>query len=318
MTLAVAHLEGEIAILDCVREFKPPFSPDSVVEELSALLKTYGVSRVTGDAYAGLWPRERFAAHGILYDVSQKNKSAIYGEFLPALNGRRVRLLDNPRLVGQLCNLERRTARGGRDSIDHASGAHDDVANAACGALVQVIADRRPSLVKREDLLVGVAALPMPSACKCITAVLALGKNGDMAVVYSAKTFSGPELLILDFDAGPLHGSLFGDIANRTRELHDQCRARWRAIFVSPGLVRHASEFGVQTVEIPDHLRPEELLLSATTHTSRGAVKLCAPALEKSRTAPFSGALDFKGGEDADSALRQAAILTIALSLDAA
>jgi hypothetical protein len=318
MTLAIGHLEGEIGVLDCVREHKPPFSPDSVVEELAGLLKTYGISRVTGDAYAGLWPRERFAAHGILYDVSQKNKSAIYSEFLPALNGRRVRLLDNPRLVGQLCNLERRTARGGRDSIDHASGAHDDVSNAACGALVQVIADRRPSLVKKTDLLVGVAPLPLPSGCKCVIAVLCIGKNGDMAVVYSAKTFSGPELLILDFDGGPIHGRLFADVQNRACELSDQCRARGRIIFVAPGLMRHAAECGVETAEIPDHLKPEELLLSATTHTSRGAVKLCAPALEKSRTQPFSGALDFKGGEDADSALRQAAILTIALALDAA
>jgi hypothetical protein len=45
-------------------------------------------------------------------------------------------LLDHPRLVAQLCALERRTARGGRDSIDHPPGAHDDVANAAAGALV--------------------------------------------------------------------------------------------------------------------------------------------------------------------------------------
>ena len=36
----------------------------------------------------------------------------------------------------QLTSLERRTARGGRDSIDHAPGAHDDVANAVAGALV--------------------------------------------------------------------------------------------------------------------------------------------------------------------------------------
>jgi hypothetical protein len=35
----------------------------------------------------------------------------------------------------QLLGLERRTARGGRDSIDHAPGAHDDIANAAAGAL---------------------------------------------------------------------------------------------------------------------------------------------------------------------------------------
>jgi hypothetical protein len=32
--------------------------------------------------------------------------------------------------------LERRTSRGGRDSIDHAPGSHDDLANAAAGAIV--------------------------------------------------------------------------------------------------------------------------------------------------------------------------------------
>jgi hypothetical protein len=36
----------------------------------------------------------------------------------------------------QVTSLERRTARGGRDSIDHAPGAHDDIANAVAGALV--------------------------------------------------------------------------------------------------------------------------------------------------------------------------------------
>lgn len=36
----------------------------------------------------------------------------------------------------QLVGLERRTARGGRDSIDHPPGGHDDVANAVAGALL--------------------------------------------------------------------------------------------------------------------------------------------------------------------------------------
>ena len=49
-----------------------------------------------------------------------------------------VDLLDDPRLVAQIVGLERRTARGGRDSIDHAPGAHDDVANAVAG-LVDVL-----------------------------------------------------------------------------------------------------------------------------------------------------------------------------------
>ena len=37
------------------------------------------------------------------------------------------------RVLTQLVGLERRTARGGRDSIDHAPGAHDDLANAVAG-----------------------------------------------------------------------------------------------------------------------------------------------------------------------------------------
>jgi hypothetical protein len=36
-------------------------------------------------------------------------------------------------LLTQLVGLERRTARGGRDSIDHAPGAHDDLAKAVAG-----------------------------------------------------------------------------------------------------------------------------------------------------------------------------------------
>jgi hypothetical protein len=34
-------------------------------------------------------------------------------------------------LIAQLCSLERRTARGGRDSIDHPPGQFDDLANVA-------------------------------------------------------------------------------------------------------------------------------------------------------------------------------------------
>jgi hypothetical protein len=54
---------------------------------------------------------------------------------LPAINSRKLDLLDHDRLVAQLCSLERRTARGGKDSIDHAPGGHDDLCNAAAGAV---------------------------------------------------------------------------------------------------------------------------------------------------------------------------------------
>ena len=46
MTLAIGHCEASgLAVLDCVREIRPPFSPDQVVEEFAALLKSYGISR---------------------------------------------------------------------------------------------------------------------------------------------------------------------------------------------------------------------------------------------------------------------------------
>lgn len=141
MTLAVAHRDGEIGVVDAVRERRPPFSPDDVVADFAALMKSYGITEVHGDRYAGEWPRERFRVHGIEYVPAEKPKSDIYRNLLPILNGHRAELLDVPRLAAQLCGLERRTARGGRDSIDHSPGAHDDVANAVAGALVRTVGE---------------------------------------------------------------------------------------------------------------------------------------------------------------------------------
>ena len=46
---------------------------------------------------------------------------------------------DHPRLTAQLLGLERRTGRSGRDIIDHQPGGHDDLINAAAGALVRAM-----------------------------------------------------------------------------------------------------------------------------------------------------------------------------------
>lgn len=135
MTMAIAHRDGSDNVLDLLRERRSPFNPSDVVAEFAQVLKSYGVTSVTGDRYAGEWPRESFREHGINYIPSTKPKSEIYRDFLPLLNSQRVRLLENERLVTQLVGLERRTSRGGRDVIDHAPGAHDDLANAAAGAL---------------------------------------------------------------------------------------------------------------------------------------------------------------------------------------
>jgi hypothetical protein len=150
MTLALAHREDGSngaparAVLDLVREARPPFSPEAVVADFAEVLRAYGVGTVEGDRYAGEWPRERFAVHGIDYRPAAKSKSELYRDLLPLVNGGRAELLDVPRLVAQLAGLERRTTRGGRDSIDHGPGAHDDVGNAAAGALVLAAGGRAP------------------------------------------------------------------------------------------------------------------------------------------------------------------------------
>ncbi len=142
----MAHQEQrdgqKLGVLDAVREVRPPFSPEQVCSDFAAFLRRYGVTRVEADRWAGEFPTERMRGHGVAVEPSERSKSEIYKEFLPLLNSGTIELLDLARLHAQLVGLERRTARGGRDSIDHAPGAHDDLANASAGVLV--LAARRP------------------------------------------------------------------------------------------------------------------------------------------------------------------------------
>jgi hypothetical protein len=149
-TLAIAHADTRdgqpIAVLDCVRERRPPFSPDDVVREFAATLRAYGVAHVISDRWGGGFPIDAMRKFGIAVEASAGAKSEQYAEVLPLLNSRRIELLDNPRLVGQLAALERRTSSGGRDAIDHPAHAHDDLINAAAGALLLASSVGRPTV----------------------------------------------------------------------------------------------------------------------------------------------------------------------------
>jgi hypothetical protein len=144
MTLAIAHHDDGVAVLDCVREVRAPFQPEAVVADSCTTLAAYGVAKVMGDRYAGEWPREQFKKRNVDYVPSERVKSDIYRDCLPLLNSRKCQLLDIRRLILQLHGLERRTARGGKDSIDHGPGQHDDLANAVAGAVILASAYVRP------------------------------------------------------------------------------------------------------------------------------------------------------------------------------
>jgi hypothetical protein len=161
MTMAVSHREGDLIVLDAIREIRPPFSPDAVVKEFAAFSKSYRIASVKGDRYAGEWPREAFRKAGIRYDVSDAPRSDIYVNTLPLINSRRVNLLDNERMIGQFVTLERRTARSGKDSIDHAPGSHDDVANSVAGALLAAFEGRGGVRIS-DELLRASARPPRP------------------------------------------------------------------------------------------------------------------------------------------------------------
>ncbi len=103
--------------------------------EYAKLLKDYGVTRCQSDKYAGTWPADEFKRHGITVEQSAKPKSELYRDALAVFNSGQVELPPEERLITQFASLERRTARGGRDSIDHAPGGHDDRANVVAGLM---------------------------------------------------------------------------------------------------------------------------------------------------------------------------------------
>jgi hypothetical protein len=76
MTLCIAHNETirNTIVIDALREVRPPFSPEAVVSEFAAVLKSYWLSSVTGDRYAGEWPREQFSKFGVTYQPAARSK----------------------------------------------------------------------------------------------------------------------------------------------------------------------------------------------------------------------------------------------------
>jgi hypothetical protein len=133
--LAIASREPSrrVAVLNVLmsQTGAPPFNPRDAVRKFAAELKAWGISTVSGDRYAGETFRQDFQDHGISYSVSERTKAEIYDEFEPRLNAGEVELLDDGKLQEQLLTL---VIRGGK--IDHQNGDHDDLANAAAGALV--------------------------------------------------------------------------------------------------------------------------------------------------------------------------------------
>lgn len=139
-TAAIAHLEDEKVVIDCVLGEKG--NPAEIAAKYATIFKRYRIREITGDRYAADWPVQEFKKHGLRLKPSPLSRSELYLELLPMLLTGEVELPPCDLLLNQFSALERRTSRSGRDVIDHPNtkGSHDDRANVA--ALAAVMAGR--------------------------------------------------------------------------------------------------------------------------------------------------------------------------------
>ena len=163
-TLGIAHRNADgTIVLDVAFERHAPFNPSQVVGEVVALARSYGCHEVVGDNYAAGWVAEAFAKLGMKYVKSERVRSDIYLDALPLFASGSIRLLDIKRLVSQFAELERRALPTGRDVVrkPDIEGAHDDLCNAAAGALVLAAAAKANFAKNISSALLARAAAPM-------------------------------------------------------------------------------------------------------------------------------------------------------------
>lgn len=140
-TLAIVHVEaeGERVIQDVMKGWAGSRASTvdlaSVVREVAAILRRYGLTEVLGDRYAGAWVAQAFDSVGVLYRDAEMAKAEAYLAVEPLVAQGRVELLDHQELARELLQLERRPRVGGKTLVDHPRGGHDDYANAVALAI---------------------------------------------------------------------------------------------------------------------------------------------------------------------------------------
>jgi hypothetical protein len=130
----IAHRQGDKVVIDCLRIWNPGMSVHDIAKESSEVGKLYGLVNTVGDNYAGEWPKEAFATHGVTYEQCEKSKSDLYLAAIPLMSSKRIELLHSDLMLKQFRRLERKRGRGGKDSIQD-GGRHDDLANSIVGAV---------------------------------------------------------------------------------------------------------------------------------------------------------------------------------------
>jgi hypothetical protein len=134
-SIAIAHKENGLFVVDVVRAVPGPFDPYQITKGFAELCKQYRIGTVTGDKWGKEWVQAAWRGSGVAYVQSPLPKSDIYLECVPLFSRGLVRLPDHAKLLRELRLLQLQRHQGGKLSVDHPKNEHDDLANACCGVL---------------------------------------------------------------------------------------------------------------------------------------------------------------------------------------
>ncbi len=149
--LAIAHGDSGVAVVDLVEERKSPLDPLAVTKEFAQIAKGYGAGKVLGDRYAGEFAAKAWENEGIFYETASIDKSEAFLQFGAVMSMGKALLPKNETLQRQLISLERKALASGKEQVDHPSGLHDDLANAAALAVCSVYKDVSRHLTPEQE-----------------------------------------------------------------------------------------------------------------------------------------------------------------------
>ena len=73
-TLAISHRDGERVVIDCIREVKPPFSPEQVIADFVRCSRATVCHRSTVTAMAASFRGSSSSKRGVSYDASEQGE----------------------------------------------------------------------------------------------------------------------------------------------------------------------------------------------------------------------------------------------------
>ena len=307
--LAIAFADDGRAIIALIREVRAPHVPEAVVEEFCGILRFYGIDRVQGDAYAGNWPIDATSGHGVTYEVSKRPKSALYVDFLPAINSGRVELLDNPVSINQLAALERKAGRSGKDTVDHPIGGRDDVANAIAGVSLLALERSAPALWSAGTTLPTVS----PASADMLVSFVAVDRDGQLLVLHVlGNQLARPKPHCVFADATALPISVLATIPQLQRDIAQ--RHRIPAFMPSPIyfideiLLPPAKAAKLNAHHVSDHIPAamvadhRALSLAAAAYVANGAVAVAPDFVERAQSLPLGSVLSMRMRAEPDPA----------------